>query len=141
MKDRDTKQARREIRKVRRQKSKEDRKVRQKIENQLAVDGVMQRVLVAQRAVKARPIVRAVKAAISEHEALRGPLKDYHTLRAVVSTALSLEGIDLRDLMLKFSWNGRDLGILVAPSVESIVSAAAAVKIDKDTAFKGMLAQ
>ena len=102
-KDRDTVQARKEIRKARRARAKADLRMRARVERQLVADGVAARVEACKVAMGKPGTAAAIDAAIREHQALRGMIKDYETLRTVVSTTLSARGVDLRDVMLKFA--------------------------------------
>lgn len=140
-KDRDTVQARKEIRKARRARAKADLRMRTRVERQLAADGVAERVEACKAAMGRPGTAEAIDVAIREHQALRGMIKDYETLRSVVSTALSARGVDLRDVMLKFAWDGKKLSIFAGPTLDSVRAAATALGVEPEDAFRGMLAQ
>lgn len=139
--ERDRRSVRKEIRKDRHKAKKADLRIRKKVDRQLNVSGVGARVEAVKSGLSRPGVAAAISKAMLEHEGAKGAIKDYDTLRAVVSTALSLEGFDLRDVMLKFTWDGKNLSIFSCPSLDAVKAAAKATGVDEEAAFRGMLSQ
>jgi hypothetical protein len=137
--ERDRRRVRKEIRKERHKALKKDLCVRKKVDHQLREAGVGARVEAVKRGLGRPGVAEAISKAMLEHEGAKGPIKDYDTLRAVVSTALSLQGFDLRDVMLKFTWDGKTLHVYAGPSLDAVKAAAKVTGVDEEDAFRGML--
>jgi hypothetical protein len=98
-------------------------KLRERIDAELVVNGVMGRVVAVQQALGRVEVGHAIALAIRDHESTKGLIKDYQVLREITETVLSLEGLLTRDVMLKFAWDGKRLQIYAMPSGEAVEAA------------------
>lgn len=97
-------------------------------EQELARMGVVERQRLAVLAIDSERVQVMLEDAREEAERTE-PLRDYLVLRALYVRVLTAAGVDLTDLLLRFSWDPKDQALVVdvAPTLESAAIAREAV--------------
>ena len=109
-------------------KAKEDRRVDLAVEKELAAMGIEARAVSCAVVLNTTEMAAKLDTARIAGEPYVGA-EGYHRLRAVFTETLTANGVDMVDLMLKFTWDPgtSELGVAVGPSPEASARARAAV--------------